>query len=153
MSTTFVVVLVVVVAFVVGQMSWLRPSRRELFLMKLRADARQSGLHARLLAPPEWYRGERPVGGLLACYSIIFDDAGKGLPYFRAERLSDGEWMLRAGDKAVLAALSLPPEASALIAIEARANAVSLWWTESLGSEALPAFAALMRDLRAKLAY
>ena len=150
MSTTFVVVLIGVAAFVIGQMSWLKPSRRELFLMTLRSEARKQGLHPRLLAPPEWYRGPRPVGGLLACYSVISEDVGKGLPYFRAERLTDGEWVVRAGDKAVLAALSLPPEAASLLAMEAQANAVSLWWTESLGPEALPAFTSLMQDLLAK---
>lgn len=144
--TTFFIVLFVVVAFVVGQVSLLRPSRRDTFLMALRAEARKLGLHARLLAPPEWYRGERPSGGLLACYSLLIDE-GRGLPYFRAERLEDGEWVVRAGDKALLQQLRLPPEAEALIAIEAQANAVSLWWKESLTPEALPALQALMREV------
>ena len=148
--TTFLIVLFFVVAFVVGQVSLLRPSRRETRLMALRAEARKMGLHARLLAPPEWYRGERPIGGLLACYSLMTEE-GRGLPYFRADRLSDGDWIVRAGDKAVFAALARPAEAEALTAIEAQANAVSLWWHETLDVDALPALKVLMQDLMKKL--
>lgn len=149
--TTFLIVLFFVVAFVVGQVSLLRPSRRETRLMNLRAEARKLGLHARLLPPPEWYRGERPIGGLLACYSLMDESGGKGLPYFRADRLSDGDWIVRAGDKAVFAALQRPAEAEALTAIEAQANALSLWWKEELDIEALPALLLLAQDLMKKL--
>lgn len=145
--STFLLVLFLVVAFVVGQVSMLRPSRRDLFLITLRAEARKLGMHARLLPPPAWYRGERPSGGLLACYSLLVDEGGKGLPYFRAERLSDGEWVARAGNKMLLTQLTLPAEAESLIAIEAQANATSLWWMESLGPEALPALLSLMREV------
>jgi hypothetical protein len=145
--TTFLIVLLIVVAFVVGQWSLLRPSARDTRLMELRSQARKLGLHPRLLAPPEWYRGARPNGGLLACYSLLTEEGAEGLRYFRAERLSDGEWVTRAGDASLLAGLSLPPEADALLALEAQANAVSLWWTESLGPEALPAFKSLLQAL------
>ena len=148
---TFLVVLFVVVAFVVGQVSLLRPSRRDTRLMVLRSDARKCGLHPRLLAPPAWYRGERPVGGLLACYSLLTAEGSKGLPYFRADRLADGDWIVKAGDRNVLSVLTLPPEAGALLALEAQANAVSLWWTESLGPEALPALHRLLQDLLEKI--
>jgi hypothetical protein len=148
--TTFLVVLVLVVGFVIGQASMLRPSRRENTLMTLRAEARKMGLHARLLVPPEWYRGDRPVAGLLACYSQL-TETGRILPYFRAEPLPDGEWVVRAGDKSVLAQLALPPEAKALLAIEAQGNAVSLWWQESLGVEALPALQTLLREFLTKI--
>lgn len=148
--TTFLVVLFLVAAFVIGQVSMLRPSRRDLFLIALRGDARKLDVHVRLLAPPEWYRGERPSGGLLACYSIHADEKHKGRPYFRAERLSDGEWVVRSGNKAVLAQLVLPPEAESLITIEAQANSVSLWWEESLGSAALPILLSLMQEVLEK---
>lgn len=148
--STFAIVLLVVVAFVVGQMSLLRPSARDTRLMQLRAEARKAGLHPRLLAPPEWYRGARPTGGLLACYSLLLPEDSPGLPYFRAERLDDGEWVLRAGAGEVLKSLALPPEAAKLLALEARANAVSAWWTEAAGPEALPALVALLSDLLLK---
>lgn len=148
--STFAIVLLVVVAYVVGQMTLLRPSARDTRLMLLRAEARKAGLHPRLLAPPEWYRGERPTGGLLACYSLLQAEGSKGLPYFRAERLADGEWVVRAGSKALLCSLELPPEADQLLALEAQANAVSLWWTESTGPEVLPAYLALLRQLMDK---
>lgn len=148
--TAFLVALFLVVAFVVGQASMLRPSRRDLFLITLRTEARKLGINARLLAPPDWYRGERPSGGLLACYSLLVEEGRKGLPYFRAERLSDGEWVVRAGNKTLLAQLSLPPEAETLIAIEAQANATSLWWMESLGPAALPPLLSLMREVTEK---
>lgn len=147
--STFLIVLLIVVAFVVGQVSLLRPSRRETRLMALRMEARKLGLHPRLLPPPEWYRGERPHGGLLACYSLILDEGT--LPYFRVDRLSDGDWIVKAGSRPAFAALQRPPEAESLIALEAQANAVSLWWTEALGPEALPALQQLLQDLKAKL--
>jgi hypothetical protein len=143
--------MLVVVAFVVGQWTLLRPSARDTRLMELRSEARKLGLHPRLLAPPEWYRGERPIGGLLACYSLLLPDGAKGLPYFRADRTLDGEWVVRAGDAAVLAGLDLPPEAEKFIALEARANAASIWWTEASGSEALPALHLLLQQLLKKL--
>ncbi|HEX4869114.1 MAG TPA: hypothetical protein VFV15_00110 [Moraxellaceae bacterium] len=149
--STFAVVLIVVVAFVLGQMSLLRPSARDTRLMQLRAEARKAGLQPRLLAPPDWYRGERPVGGLLACYSLLLPEDAPGLPYFRAERLSDGEWVTRSGEGAVLRGLDLPPEAARLLALEARANAVSAWWKEEGGPEVLPALHSLLHQLQQKL--
>ena len=148
--STFLIVLLVVVAFVVGQVSLLRPSPRETRLMALRMEARKRGLHPRLLPPPEWYRGERPAGGMLACYSLLTEEGAKGLPYFRAIRLSDGDWIVKEGDRSLLGRLNLPPEAESLLAIEARANAVSLWWTEALRPEALPALHALLQELLEK---
>jgi hypothetical protein len=150
--STFLIVLLVVVAFVVGQMTMLRPSARDSRLMALRAEARRLGMSARLLPPPEWYRGERPTGGLLACYSLVDADQDKGFPYFRAERLADGEWWVRSGEKRLLAELTLPEAASALIAIEAQANAVSLWWTESLDVSAISSLLQILQDLRGKAA-
>jgi hypothetical protein len=149
--STFLIVLLVVVAFVVGQWSLLRPSARDTRLMHLRSEARKLGLQPRLLAPPEWYRGERPVGGLLGCYSLLLPEDAKGLPYFRAERTLDGEWVVRAGDAAVLSGLTLPAEAEKFIALEARANAASIWWTEGAGAEALPAMHSLLSQLLKKL--
>lgn len=149
--TTFAIVLLLVTGFVVGQMAMLRPSARDTRLMQLRAEARKAGLAARLVAPPEWYRGPRPHGGLLACYSLLQADEGaRGLPYFRAERLDDGEWVLRAGSGELLRRLVMPPEAATLMAIEAQANAVSLWWTEGAGPEALPGLIGLLRQLLEK---
>ncbi len=58
--------------------------------------------------------------------------------------------MVRAGSKALLGSLELPPEADQLLALEAQANAVSLWWTESTGPEVLPAYLALLRQLMDK---
>lgn len=128
--TAFLIALLVVVAFVWGQMLVLRPSPRDQRLMLLRAEARRLGLHARLLPPPDWYRGEKPPGGLLACYSLLTGDEDKGLPYFRVDRLSDGDWMIRAGDPAALKALALPVQAEHWVSVEARANTLSVWWLE-----------------------
>lgn len=149
--STFAIALLVVVAFVAGQLLLLRPNPHEQRLMALRAEARRIGLQPRLLAPPEWYRGERPAGGLLACYSLVLGEDEKGLPYFRAERIANGIWEVRAGQPVSLASLQFPPEADALLAIETRANSVSLWWTESLGQEALPALHSLLQHLHQKL--
>lgn len=150
--TAFIIALVCVVAFVWGQMVLLRPSGRDQRLMALRTEARRLGLHARLLPPPDWYRGEKPQAGLLACYSLMITDEGKGLPYFRAERMSDGEWVVRKGDKAILSALVLPDSSSTWLALEARANALSLWWQEEGSIDELPLQLEVLGKLRQKLA-
>jgi hypothetical protein len=149
--TGFLIAVLLVVAFVWGQMVLLRPSPRDQRLMALRAEARRLGLHARLLPPPDWHRGAKPHGGLLACYSVLTGDEDKGLPYFRAERLSDGEWIVRQGDKTILPALRLPSGAATWLALEARANALSLWWMEEGAPEDLPAQLEVLSRLREKL--
>jgi len=149
--SNFLIALLVVGGFVWGNWMWLRPSPREQRLMALREAARRQGFHVRLLPPPDWYRGEKPRGGLLACYSLLTGDEERGLPYFRAERLADGEWLLRQGRAEAWQALLLPPAASQLIALEARANAVSLWWTEQATPADLTALQALLTDLMQRL--
>lgn len=149
--STFVLALVIVVAFVAGQLLLLRPNPREKRLMALRAAARQQGLQPRLVAPPEWYRGPRPAGGLLACYSLLLGEDEKGLAYVRAERTAPGRWEVRAGPADVLQGIELPPAAESLIALETRANAASLWWVEGLGEEALPSLQELLRQLMSKV--
>lgn len=149
--TGFLIAVLLVVAFVWGQMVLLRPSPRDQRLMALRTEARRLGLHARLLPPPDWYRGAKPRGGLLACYSILTGDEDKGLPYFRAERLPDGEWVVRQGDKAVLPGLGLPEGANAWLALEARANALSIWWQEEGVGNDLPGQLEVLQRLRQRL--
>ncbi|MFP5430345.1 MAG: hypothetical protein ACLGHE_05105 [Gammaproteobacteria bacterium] len=147
--TGFLVAVVLVVAFVWGQMTLLRPSRRDQRLMGLRTEARRLGLHARLLAPPDWYRGDKPRGGLLACYSVLTGDEEKGLPYFLAERLSDGEWVVRQGIKAALP--SLPGTAVRWAGLEARANTLSVWWAEEGEESDLLDMLVVLAQLREKL--
>ncbi|MFN3585951.1 MAG: hypothetical protein ACK4UT_00480, partial [Moraxellaceae bacterium] len=106
--SNFLIALLVVGGFVWGNWMWLRPSPREQRLMALREAARRQGFHVRLLPPPDWYRGDKPQGGLLACYSLLTGDEERGLPYFRAERLADGEWVLRQGSGEVWGSLVLP---------------------------------------------
>lgn len=148
--STVVIALLVVAVFVIGQLLLLRPNASETRLMSLRAEARKAGLSVRLLPAPEWYKGERPAGGLLACYSLMLDDSSKAFRYFRAERQADGSWQVRSGDPDALAGVPMPAEVSALIAIEAQVNALSLWWTESLRAESLPVLLQFLRDLQGK---
>jgi hypothetical protein len=147
--TGFLIAVVLVVAFVWGQMTLLRPSRRDQRLMGLRAEARRLGLHARLLAPPDWYRGDKPRGGLLACYSVLTGDEDKGLPYFLAERLPDGEWVVRQGSKTALP--PLPGSAVRWAGLEARANTLSVWWAEDGEDSDLPDMLSVLAKLREKL--
>lgn len=147
--TGFLIAVLLVVAFVWGQMTMLRPSRRDQRLMALRTEARRLGLHARLLAPPDWYRGQKPHGGLLACYSVLTGDEDKGLPYFLAERLPDGEWVVRQGSKTALP--GLPGTSAGWLALEARANTLSIWWTEDGTGSDLPDMLVVLAQLRQKL--
>lgn len=147
---TFLIFLGLALALIIGQASFLRPSPREKGLMALREEARRLGLNPRLLPPPEWLKTEVP-GRLVACYSLFVEEGHRGLPYWRIERQSDDSWWTLAGDGAVLGRLELPALASALLAIEVRANAINLYWTESLGPDALPAIEALLRQIKSKL--
>jgi hypothetical protein len=147
---TFLIFFGLAMAMVLGQVLMLRPSARDKSLMALREAARQQGLHPRLVARPDWLRVQ-PEERLLACYTLFVEEGGQGLPHWQAERQIDGHWSVRAGDGDVLTGLTLPPEAEAVLAIEVRANSLSLYWTESLGVEALPALTQLLTDIADKL--
>ncbi len=141
----FIILMVLVLLYVIGQVLMLRPNPREQALMLLREAARRLGLQPRLVPPPSWL--QQPVAGrLVACYILLVEEGGS-LPYWRAERDAQGRWQTKSGDAGVLAKLSLPAEAEALIALETRANAASLYWQEGLKPEALPALAQLLKDL------
>lgn len=145
------IALLLVVAFVWGQWMMLRPSARDLNLMALRTEGRRLGFHVRLLPPPEWYHGPRLSGGLLACYSLLNGDDDKDLPYFRALRGDDGRWELHYGTPAFWQSVALPEEAAQLIAVEAKGNAVSFWWTEKGTPAGLLPLHALLQTLLAGL--
>ena len=134
---------------VLGQVLMLRPSAQDKGLMHLREAARQQGFHVRLIPAPEWLRTPVP-GRLLACYTLFMEEGASGLPYWRVEQV-EGQWQTRAGDPGLLQRLSMPPEAASVLAIDARANAVNLYWSESLGSSALPAFFLLLRQIIEKM--
>jgi hypothetical protein len=146
---TFLIILGIAFVMVLGQVLMLRPSARDKALIALREAARQQGLNPRLMPRPEWLRVE-PDLRLVACYSVFVEEGGQGLPHWLAERQNDGEWVERIG-KDVLAGLELPGEAAALLAVEARSNSLSLYWTESLGPEALPVLSRLLFNIAEKL--
>lgn len=146
--STFLIILGGVALLMAGQFAMLCTSPREKGLMALREAARESGLSPRLIPVPDWLK-PRHSRGLVACYSLFVPE-GEGRPYWRAERGTDGRWQAVSGKSGLLETLALPPEAASLLALEVRANAVNLYWDESLGSEALPSLVALMRDIMEK---
>ncbi len=149
---SFIIAMILVFGFIFGQIMWLRPSARDSQLMALREQARKLGLHPRLLPPPSWYRGERPVGGMLACYSITADVTPKGgFAYFRADRLLEGDWYIREGDKTALNDISINDSLSDVFAIEAQGNHISVWWHERTKTDTLPDMNSLFRQLSQKM--
>jgi hypothetical protein len=146
---TFLLVLGFAFALVLGNVMMLRPSARDKAMISLRETARREGLQVRLLPAPDWLRSPQE-SRLTACYTLFLEEGAPGLPFWRAEQVN-GEWQTRSGDNSLLVRLELPPEASAVLALEAQANAVHLYWSESLGAEALPAFFFLLRQVIEKL--
>lgn len=106
----------------------LRPNPREQRLMALRDAARKMGLQPRLVPPPEWLKHIEVPGRLVACYISLLPE-GESLTYWRIQKDSQGQWETRSGPEALLAKLDIPDQPE-LLAIEARANAISLYWLE-----------------------
>lgn len=145
---TFLIFLGLAFAMVLGQVLMLRPGTEDKRLMQLREAARRQGFQVRLVPPPSWLRladGAR----LIACYSVFVDEGAAFLPAWRVER-RDGEWLTLTGDAGLLARLKLPPEAASVLALEAGANAVHLYWSETLAPESLPALFFLLRQVTEK---
>lgn len=138
--TVFFIIMGVVLLYVLGQALMLRPNPREQALMALREAARKLGLQPRLVPPPEWLKVEVP-GRLVGCY-ILLAGEGESLPYWRIEHRPEG-WCTCAGNERLLPMLELP-SLPGLLAVEARANAVSLYWTEGAEAGDLPALHALL---------
>jgi hypothetical protein len=125
-------ILLLVFAFVGGQMLMLRPNQREKAELLLRETARKMGLQPRLIPHPEWLKTESKQ--FIAYYSIVVPTAK--LPYTRAERQVDGSWLTVVGAD-LLHKAPIPDAAKYLIAIEAQANSVSFYWREEAGIEVL----------------
>ena len=80
----------------------------------------------------------------IACYSLIVPTAK--LPYSREQRQADGSWQVVAG-QGLLHKVALIPEEKYLIAIEAQANSISIYWQEDATIEALTPLKAWMQQL------
>jgi len=142
---TFLIFLGLAFAMVLGQVLMLRPGAEDKRLMQLRDAARQQGFQVRLVPPPAWLR--LPDGArLVACYTVFVDEGATFLPAWRVEQ-REGEWLTRVGDAGLLARLSLPPEAASVLALEAGANAVHLYWSETLAPGSLPPLFFLLRQV------
>lgn len=131
-----------IAVFVGGQWFMMRPNPREQRLMLLREAARKMGFQPKLVPPPSWYVTDSRQ--FIACYSLIVPTAK--LPYSREQRQVDGSWQVVAG-QGLLHKVALIPEEKYLMAIEAQANSISIYWQEDATIEALTPLKAWMQQL------
>lgn len=149
MSTAWLVGLLVVV-FILGQLLMLRPNPREHALMLLRQAARRVGLEPRLVPVPDWLH-YAPGPRLIACYILLVEGGRTGLPHWRIARAPSGVWETQIGPDRHLTELltgPLVPWQERLYAIEAGANAVSVWWSEDASADELAALKTLLEGCR-----
>lgn len=152
MSTAWLVGLLVVV-FILGQLLMLRPNPREHALMLLRQAARRVGLEPRLVPVPEWLH-YAPGPRLIACYILLVEGGRAGLPHWRIARAPSGVWETQVGADRQLERLlagPLAPWQERLFAIEAGANAVSVWWLEDAAPDELATLKTLLETCRSEI--
>ncbi|GEK73800.1 MULTISPECIES: preprotein translocase subunit YajC [Halomonas] len=155
-------IIAAVVGLVFAPAMWLRPSPREQRATTLREAARQAGIQVRLDPSPlhqddrrrPAYRWVYPPRRRGPDFLLLRDaEASDALKPFiegwrwRKEPLHALPAAVRGRFEALLA--RLPADA---VAVESSAEALILWWDESLGTEAFAAMAADMDELRDGLA-
>lgn len=123
-------VMALIIIFIFGQWTMLRPSPYEQRLLRLREAARKMSLNPKLVPPPEWLKTEHKQW--IARYSIILADSK--MAYFRAEKQADGQWKTVVGTD-VLGNTELPADAANLLAVEGQANSVAFYWRETINQE------------------
>ncbi|QFT85878.1 hypothetical protein FIU88_12920 [Halomonas sp. THAF12] len=155
-------IIAVVVGLIFAPAMWLRPSPREQRATTLREAARQDGIQVRLDPSPlhqddrrrpayRWaYPPRRPGPDFMLMRDVVASDALK--PFvegwrWRKEPLHELPAAVRCHFEALLA--RLPADA---LAVESSAEALILWWDESLEREAFQPVAADMAELRDGLA-
>lgn len=125
-------ILLLVFAFVGGQMMMLRPNKREKAELLLRNTAKKLNIQPHLVPPPKWLKTDRKQ--FVACYNVIIPTAK--MAYWRAEKQADNSWQTVAGDD-FISKQPIPTIASVVLAIEGQANSISFYWYEEAGIEAL----------------
>lgn len=154
--------IIAVVGLVFAPVMWLKPSPRQRRLVKLRAAARREGVAVRLESPPLHAARSR-----MAAYRWAFTQARPGPDFVlvREQAASTSLKTFREGWRWRVEPLR-PPSAEAVerleealsalpedaLVLECGDHALTLWWEESLGEEALAPLLVRLTALRDALA-
>lgn len=140
---TFIVVLLVVVAFIVGNIMWLKPSPYDRALIAQRKQAKDAGFDVHLRPAPEWL--EQPEGRrMIAQYQWP-----QALP-----KMLIGQWRWHAGlgnwqpvnnASAWLQDMPWPtPAPNGWLGIEVLSNATIIYWREDAKTESVATMSAVL---------
>ena len=126
---TFFLVLLAVMAVIVGNLMWLRPSARDRALVAQRTQAQAAGFAVHLRVAPEWLQlppGQRLVGHYHLPLSV--PEARRGRWRWQAGL---GNWQPVAKPEAWLAPPPWPvPAPAGWLGTEARAEGITVYWRE-----------------------
>ena len=149
--TTFFWVSLLVLASIIGNIMWLRPSSRDRALIKQRDFAKAQGLTVSLRVAPEWL-GQAPGQGLIAQYR--YPQTSKPLtqkpPALGRWRWHEGlrNWQPLDDKTAWLTPPPWPsPAPMGWLGIDVRADGVVLYWREDGRIETVEQFIALLKPV------
>lgn len=144
--TTFFWVSFLVLASIVGNILWLRPSARERALAAQRAFAKAQGLAVSLRAAPEWL-AQKPGQGLVAQYRYALTKAPPAVGRWRwHEGLAN--WQPLDDKTAWLSAPPWPtPAPAGWLGLDVRRDAVVLYWREDGRIDSVERVIQLLKDV------
>ena len=127
--STFILVLLLVMAVIIGTLMWLRPSAWDRGLAAQREHAKARGLGVHLRAAPEWLG--RPAGsGLVAQYQWLHAMKKEALGRWRWHE-GLGNWQPVENPQAWLAPPPWPtPAPAGWLGVDVAPNGVVVYWRE-----------------------
>lgn len=133
---TFLVISLVVLAFIVGNIMWLRPSPHDRALIKLRADAKAAGFTVHLRPAPEWLN--IPEGQRMVAQYQWTQPLAKSLIGKWRWHAGLGNWQPVNNSEAWLTEIPWPiPAPAGWLGIEVLSNATIVYWRESTRADAI----------------
>lgn len=130
---TFIVVLLVVVAFMVGNIMWLKPSPYDRALIEQRKQAKVAGFDVHLRPAPEWL--ELPEGRRMIAHYQWPQALPKALIGKWRWHAGLGNWQPVNNSAAWLNAMPWPtPAPNGWLGIEVLINATIIYWREDAKS-------------------
>ncbi|HSG61915.1 MAG TPA: hypothetical protein VLA24_10860 [Pseudomonadales bacterium] len=146
-------IIALVVAAVIGPVMWLRPNPREKQLLRLRAAARQAGLHVHLRAlPPNHGEGDRTVEPAIMAYIRPWTEQERKstLPERFTLPCVEGEWQCyRSRNRLTPEHFVNMPDSCRLL--EVNSEGVIVYWRERGDESRVQSLAAAMEHISSTL--
>lgn len=143
--STFWIVLFLVIAMIVGNLMWLRPSPRERALADQRAHAQAAGFSVHLRLAPDWLElpvGERMVGH----YQLMRPMPGARLGRWRWHG-GLGNWQPVGNPEAWLSAAPWPtPAPVGWLGVDVAPNGAVVYWREDGRRESVDRMLAILQE-------